>query len=105
VLDREVLEENYGGEPLDGVVPRKHGDQVKAMKKFTRARMLVYVRETAIDQVLAPVTREDLPLDLSTPMFDWWLKISGSPLPQDGDLMRNMPRWRRRDMRTSRTCS
>ena len=65
VTDREVLEENYGGEPLNGVVLQTQRNQVRAMKRFTNAYMLVYIRETAIDEVLAPFTDEDTPPHLS----------------------------------------
>ncbi|KAF9649119.1 hypothetical protein BDM02DRAFT_3186537 [Thelephora ganbajun] len=54
VTDREVLEESYGGESLDGV-------KVRATKGSTNAYMLVYIRETAIDEVLAPLTEKDTP--------------------------------------------
>jgi len=58
---REVLEENYGGEllPLNG--------QVTSLSKSTpimrhnSAYMLVYIRQTRVDQVLLPVTKEDTP--------------------------------------------
>ncbi|KAF9643693.1 cysteine proteinase [Thelephora ganbajun] len=58
VTEREVLEENYGGKPLDGVVPQILRNQTE---RSTNAYMLVYVRETAIDEVLAPLTEEDTP--------------------------------------------
>lgn len=61
VTDREVLEENYGGEPLNGVVPHMQRNQVRAMKRFTNAYMLVYIRDTAVDEVLAPFTEDDTP--------------------------------------------
>ena len=60
-----MLEENYGGEPLSGVVPQTHWDQNKATRRFTSARMLVYVRETAIDEVLGPLTLGGIPPHLS----------------------------------------
>jgi len=72
VTDREVLEENYGGEPLSGVVPQTQWDQVKATRRFTNARMLVYIRETAIDEVLAPLTHEDIPPHMGTLALGWW---------------------------------
>lgn len=65
VTDREVLEENYGGEFLNGFVPPQQRNQVRAMKRFTNAYMLVYIRESAIDEVLAPFTEEDTPSHLS----------------------------------------
>ncbi|TFK55144.1 cysteine proteinase [Heliocybe sulcata] len=64
VTDREVLEENYGGEPLNGVPPAMQRNQVRAMKRFTNAYMLVYIRESAIDEILAPFTEEDTPAHL-----------------------------------------
>ena len=92
VTDREVLEENHGGEPLGDVVIQTQRDRVEAMRKFTRARMLVYIRETAIDEVLAPLTQEDITPDLSKLTLDWWSKISDSSLPQEEDWTRNVPR-------------
>ena len=106
VTDREALEENYGGEPLDGVVPRTQMNQDKTMRKFTRARMLVYIRETAIDEVLAPLTQEDVPPDLSEFALGWRLDTFSLSLSQDDGWMRNAPRWRRRELRgRNLTCS
>lgn len=65
VTDREVLEENYGGEMLNGLVSPMQRNQVRAIKRFTNAYMLVYVRESAIDEVLAPWKDEDTPPHLS----------------------------------------
>jgi len=106
VTDREVLEENYGGEPLNGVVPQTQRNQVRAMKRFTNAYMLVYIHDTAIDEVLAPFTEEDTPPHLSKLVLGWWLKITGSFFSQNGDWMRNVSRWRlRRRREKSSTCS
>lgn len=66
--DKEVLEENYGGEALNGMPPSLQRNQVRAMKRFTNAYMLVYVRESAVKEVLAPFTDEDTPPHLSKPM-------------------------------------
>jgi len=63
--DKEVLEENYGGEALNGMPPSLQRNQVRAMKRFTNAYMLVYVRESAVKEVLAPFTDEDTPPHLS----------------------------------------
>lgn len=65
VTDREVLEENYGGEVLNGLTPPAQRQQVRAMKRFTNAYMLVYIRDTDIDEILAPFTEEDTPTHLS----------------------------------------
>ncbi|KAF5357773.1 hypothetical protein D9756_001634 [Leucocoprinus leucothites] len=64
VTDKEVLEENYGGEPLNGLPPALQRNQVRAMKRFTNAYMLVYIRESAINEVLPPFTDEDTPSHL-----------------------------------------
>jgi ubiquitin carboxyl-terminal hydrolase 7 len=65
VTDKEVLEENYGGEALNVVHPTLQRNQVRAMKRFTNAYMLVYIRDSAIDEVLAPFKDEDTPTHLS----------------------------------------
>ncbi|KAI9485995.1 MAG: hypothetical protein EXX96DRAFT_547274 [Benjaminiella poitrasii] len=61
---KEVLEENYGGEQLGfpNVNVRPNG---RPMNRFTNAYMLVYIRECMLDEVLAPVTEEDIPNHLS----------------------------------------
>ena len=66
VTDREVLEENYGGEPLNAFPPTVQRNQVRQMKRFTNAYMLVYIRDSAMDEILAPFTEEDTPPHLST---------------------------------------
>jgi ubiquitin carboxyl-terminal hydrolase 7 len=67
VTDREVLEENYGGEPLNGIHPPNiQRNQLRQMKRFTNAYMLVYIRDAAIDEVLAKFKDEDTPAHLST---------------------------------------
>ena len=82
VTDREVLEENYGGEALNGLnaAPPAQRNQVRAMKRFTNAYMLVYIRDTAIDEVLAPFTDEDTPPHLSASCFDCFVPYTLSSL-------------------------
>ena len=65
VTDKEVLEENFGGEILNGMPPTLQRNQVRAMKRFTNAYMLVYIRESAINEVLAPFAADDTPPHLS----------------------------------------
>jgi ubiquitin carboxyl-terminal hydrolase 7 len=67
VTDKEVLEENYGGEVLNGVLPQvqQRNQARNAVKRFTNAYMLVYIRESKIDEILAPFKEEDTPPHLS----------------------------------------
>ena len=65
VTDKEVLEENYGGKAPNGMPPTLQCNAVHVMKCFTLASKLVYIRESAIDEVLAPCTVDDMPTHLS----------------------------------------
>ena len=65
VTDKEVLEDNYGGEMPNGLVAPHQRTQARTLKKFTNAYMLVYVRETELDSVMAPFTESDTPPHLS----------------------------------------
>ena len=65
VTDKEVLDENYGGNPtLNDMPPDLQRNQVRLVKRFSNAYMLVYIRESAIE-VLAPLTADDTPAHLS----------------------------------------
>jgi ubiquitin carboxyl-terminal hydrolase 7 len=57
---REVLEENFGGEYIPPTVPGIT-QKVVPMVRVNSAYMLVYIRETRVDQVLLPVTKDDTP--------------------------------------------
>ncbi|KAL1922777.1 uncharacterized protein VTP21DRAFT_9153 [Calcarisporiella thermophila] len=62
VTDKEVLEDNYGGESLNGYL--RTG--LRTLKRFTNAYMLVYIRESEMDWILSPVRDEDIPVHLQT---------------------------------------
>lgn len=62
--DKEVLEENYGGEyelPNGSVGVRQPYTRALSTKRSTNAYMLVYVRKSRSDDVLLPITKEDVP--------------------------------------------
>ena len=58
---REVLEENFGGEYLlpNGTVAMR--GKTKPIIRQMSAYMLVYIRQSRLDDVLLPVTKEDTP--------------------------------------------
>ncbi|KAI8055335.1 cysteine proteinase [Syncephalis plumigaleata] len=62
VTEKEVLEDNFGGEAnstlstMGGMRPVP-----RLLKRFTNAYMLVYIRESELDTVLAPVKASDIP--------------------------------------------
>jgi ubiquitin carboxyl-terminal hydrolase 7 len=64
VTDKEVLDDNYGGESTNGLLQHQR-QQVRTMKRFTNAYMLVYIRESKIDEVLGNFTDADTPIHLS----------------------------------------
>lgn len=73
VTDKEVLEDNYGGElpSPGGNQPRNaNNNQARPAKRFTNAYMLVYIRESAIDEVLKPFTEADTPPHLRKRLED-----------------------------------
>lgn len=55
VAKKDVYEENFGGE-----VPHLRPG-MKPTKRYINAYMLVYIRESKMDEILAPVTEEDIP--------------------------------------------
>ena len=61
VIEREVLEFNYGGEFRHIFAIFSNG---RSVKRFNNAYMLVYIRESDIDEILSPVVPEDIPYHL-----------------------------------------
>ncbi|KAI9484595.1 cysteine proteinase [Zychaea mexicana] len=57
---KEVLEENFGGELLGGAGMNGRPN-MRGLKRFTNAYMLVYVRESMRDEILSPVSKDDIP--------------------------------------------
>ncbi|KAI9369494.1 hypothetical protein BJX61DRAFT_545515 [Aspergillus egyptiacus] len=62
--EKEVLEENYGGEyelPNGAVGVRQPYTRGLSTKRSTNAYMLVYIRKSRLDDVLVPIMKEDVP--------------------------------------------
>jgi len=66
----DVLEENFGGDGglnafsgMNGLLnpQTRMAKNAAQWKRFTSAYMLVYLRESAIDEILAPITPADIP--------------------------------------------
>ncbi|KAJ5573764.1 Ubiquitinyl hydrolase 1 [Penicillium hispanicum] len=71
--EKEVLEENYGGEyelanGAAGV--RQPYTRTLSTKRSMNAYMLVYVRKTKVDDVLPPITKEDVPSHIETKLAE-----------------------------------
>ena len=70
VLEKEVLEDNFGGEGrgLNGIPhPPVTKQQAKvASKRINNAYMLVYVREPRLSEILQPIGEEETPTHLRT---------------------------------------
>ncbi|KAI0908993.1 cysteine proteinase [Ustulina deusta] len=59
---RETLEENFGGEYKSTLIPPRPAFQKRTpIMRQMNAYMLVYIRESRLDQVLTPVNKEDSP--------------------------------------------
>ncbi|KAJ5586208.1 hypothetical protein N7450_005995 [Penicillium hetheringtonii] len=67
VTEKEVLEENYGGEyeNANGGV-RQPYTRTYSNKRSMNAYMLVYVRKTRSDDVLLPIQEQDVPSHIAT---------------------------------------
>lgn len=68
--EKEVLDENYGGEyelsnGATGV--RQPHTRTLSTKRSMNAYMLVYIRKTSLDDVLLPITKDDVPDHIGMP--------------------------------------
>ncbi|TDL15584.1 cysteine proteinase [Rickenella mellea] len=75
VTDRQVLEENYGGQVMNSWTQPPQRNQAREMERSTNAYMLVYIRDTAINEVLAPIPQEDIPPHLKRRLDEERLQI------------------------------
>jgi ubiquitin carboxyl-terminal hydrolase 7 len=65
VTEKEVLEDNFGGEVMGQTGGMGIGMGIRPssrmIRRYTNAYMLVYIRESELDNVLCPVKEEDIP--------------------------------------------
>lgn len=70
VLEREAIQDNFGGDyenSYSGPITRSMSateTKRQALKRFTNAYMLVYIREKDIDEMLCPLAENDIPKHL-----------------------------------------
>ena len=76
VTEREAVEDNFGSDDSDTASPSDaaSGTQqtrgLKLVKRFTNAYMLVYIRATEVDAVLAPVLDLDIPSHIPSRIYE-----------------------------------
>eukprot|EP00301_Raphidiophrys_heterophryoidea_P026533 c9185_g1_i2.p1 GENE.c9185_g1_i2~~c9185_g1_i2.p1 ORF type:complete len:733 (-),score=158.52 c9185_g1_i2:1451-3649(-) len=64
-LPKEAIEDNFGGEDQSSWRPPfPHGQKPPTIKRFSSAYMLVYVRESEVTELLAPLSAEAIPAEL-----------------------------------------
>lgn len=71
--EKEVLEENYGGEyELSNGAPGVRQPHTRALstKRSMNAYMLVYIRKTRLDDILFPITKDDIPDHIETRLVE-----------------------------------
>ncbi|KAL3706299.1 ubiquitin-specific protease ubp15 [Talaromyces marneffei ATCC 18224] len=71
--DKEVLEENYGGEydlSNGSIAMKQQYARGLPTKRSMNAYMLVYIRKTRLDDVLLPITKENVPSHIETRLVE-----------------------------------
>ncbi|ORZ20052.1 cysteine proteinase [Lobosporangium transversale] len=86
---KEVLDENYGGgEPPENLATMSLAmRQLNRHKRFTNAYMLVYIRNKAMDEVLKPLTTNDIPEHLQRRLDDERLALENKRRERDESLL------------------
>ncbi|KAG0239645.1 hypothetical protein BGX31_002574 [Mortierella sp. GBA43] len=86
---KEVLDENYGsGEPpenLAGMTLQMR--QASRQRRFTNAYMLVYIQNSTMDEILKPVTQDDIPEHLRRRMEDERIAMENKRRERDESLL------------------
>ncbi|CAO3608807.1 unnamed protein product [Mucor hiemalis] len=81
---KEVFEDNYGDDPLrlasdtedEGINKTVITDDqlrctsARALKRFTNAYMLVYIQQSKLDEILAPIKEDEIPKHLNRSLKD-----------------------------------
>lgn len=70
--DKEVLEENYGGEydlSNGSMAMKQQYARGLSTKRSMNAYMLVYIRKTRLDDVLLPITKENVPSHIGRHLY------------------------------------
>ncbi|KAI8872622.1 cysteine proteinase, partial [Ramicandelaber brevisporus] len=80
-----AIDDNYGGMEYNVEKTNSKGNKVRA---HANAYMLVYIREEALDEVLAPVTIDDIPQHLQNAMAEQEAKLKAQLEQQERDRLR-----------------
>lgn len=84
VTMREVFEDNYGDDPLRLASDPEDNNKAatvitddqlrctsaRALKRFTNAYMLVYIQQSKLDEILAPIKEDEIPKHLNRSLKD-----------------------------------
>lgn len=65
VLPQSVFEESFGGD-LNNGLPGRQQQQRRTGRSFTSAYFLIYIRETAVSEILRPYDLNEIPMHIIT---------------------------------------